>query len=49
MKKFEEFVKSALKTRYINDLKEWIKVDEQGLQKVGSTLETLADIVNDSV
>ena len=48
-KKLEEFVKSALKKKYIPNSTEWVKLeDETALTKVINTLETLADIVNNA-
>ncbi len=48
LKKLTEFVESALKAKYIPNSKEWVKLDDAGLAKVLVTIETLADIVNDS-
>lgn len=49
LKKAEEFIKSALKKRYIQGSLEWIKVDdEQTLNKVLTTVETLIEITNGS-
>lgn len=49
LKKAEEFIKSALKKKYIPNSTEWVKIDDQaGLSKVLSTLETLIDIVNNA-
>jgi len=48
IKKLEDFVKSAMKTKYIPNSTEWVKVDEKGLIKVETVIETLCDIVNDS-
>ena len=48
LKQLEEFVSKALKKLYISGSKEWIKVDETSLTKICNTIESLADIVNDS-
>lgn len=49
VKKLEEFVKSALKKKYISNSTEWIKLeDEASVTKIVAKLETLADITNDS-
>ena len=48
LKKAEEFIKSALKSRYINGSTEWIRVpDDATLQKIIMKIETLIGIVND--
>jgi hypothetical protein len=47
LKKMEDFVKSALKNKYIANSTEWVKIDQSGLNKLSNTLEALADIVND--
>lgn len=48
LKKADEFIKSALKSRYINGSSEWIRVpDEATLQKMIMKIETLIGIVND--
>ncbi len=48
IKQLEEFLVKALKTRYITNSKEWIKVDPAGLTKVITTIESLVEIVNNS-
>lgn len=49
IKKAEEFIKSALKKKYITGSVEWIKVDDvAALNKIQSTIETLVDIVNNA-
>jgi hypothetical protein len=48
LKKLEEFVKSALKNKFMPNSAEWVKVDDAGLNKICNTIETLADIVNNS-
>lgn len=48
IKQLEDFIVKALKTRFINNSKEWIKTDEAGIAKVIVTIETLANIVNES-
>lgn len=48
LKKLDEFLKSALKSKFISGSTEWIKVDEPGLAKLITTIETLATIVNES-
>lgn len=48
IKKAEEFIKSALKNKYVNNSTEWIKItDESLLQKTIAKIETLISIVND--
>jgi len=48
IKKADEFIKSALKSRYINGSTEWIRVpDESALEKIIMKIETLIGIVND--
>lgn len=48
LKKAEEFIKSALKSRYINGSTEWIRVpDDATLEKTIMKIETLIGIVND--
>ena len=48
LKQLEEFVFKALKKWYIPNSKEWVKLDEASLAKICATIESLADIVNDS-
>lgn len=48
IKKAEEFIKSALKNRYVYNSTEWIKIPDDGLlQKTIAKIETLISIVND--
>jgi hypothetical protein len=48
IKKADEFIKSALKSKYINGSTEWIKVpDDATFQKIIMKIETLIGIVND--
>ena len=47
IKKAEEFVRSALKAKYLPNSTEWVKLDtEAALAKVSGTVETLISIVN---
>jgi len=48
LKQLDEFVRKAMKNRYVSNSTEWIKVDEAGLIKVRNTIESLADIVSES-
>ena len=48
LKKAEEFIKSALKKKFIQSSVEWIKLDDKGLDKTINTIEALIDIVNDN-
>lgn len=48
LKALEDFISKALKSKYIPNSKEWVKVDEAGLNKLQNTMESLADIVNES-
>jgi hypothetical protein len=49
IKKLEEFVKGALKKKYIANTTEWVKLeDEVSVTKIINTLEALANIVNDA-
>ncbi len=49
LKKAEDFIKSALKNKYIPNSVEWIKADtDAALVKVQNIVETLVDIVNGS-
>lgn len=47
LKKIDEFIKSAMKKKYIPNNTEWIKLDDNAaLFKVVQTVETLVEIVN---
>jgi hypothetical protein len=46
LKKAEDFIKSALKNKFIPNSTEWVKLDESALMKTQITIETLVDIVN---
>lgn len=49
LKKASEFIKSALKKKYIPNSTEWIKIDDESvLNKTIATIESLVDIVNDA-
>ena len=48
LKKLEEFLKSVLKTKLVSGSTEWVRVDEAGLAKLLTTIETLAGIVNEA-
>jgi len=49
LKKASEFIKSALKKKYIPNSTEWVKVDDEVmLNKTVATIESLIDIVNDA-
>ena len=48
LKKSEEFIKQAIKNKLFTGSTEWVKLDEAGLTKIISTIETLINIVNDS-
>jgi len=48
LKKAEEFIRSALKNKYLPNSTEWVKTDENGINKIANTVETLVDIVNNS-
>ena len=48
LKQLEDFVRKALKSKYIPNSTEWVKVDEKGLSKIQNTIESLCDIVNEA-
>lgn len=48
LKKIEDFIKSAMKKKYIPNSTDWVSLpDEKALSKAVNTIESLVEIVND--
>ncbi len=49
LKKAEDFIKSAMKNKFVTGSNEWIKLpNDTALPKIVNTIETLVEIVNNA-